>query len=91
MTSRVVGIQKKKAHLYKNLSILDRQEFYKWAKSNSKFFKLYKLWELSNYEIKLCPTVNRINPKIGYKLSNMEWLTHSENSRLGSINARKVK
>ena len=89
MRSRVLGIQKKKAHLYKGLPILDRQDFYKWALKNREFWKLFRVWEKSNYDRKLCPTVNRIDPLKGYELSNMEWLTHSENSRLGALSQRR--
>ena len=85
MQSRVTGVQKLKAHLYQNLSILDRQLFYKWSLSNKEFKKLFQKWEKSNYERRLCPSVNRINSGKGYELDNMEWITHSENSRLGSI------
>lgn len=85
MQSRVLGIQKKKKHLYQNLELLDRQLFYKWSKCDKNFWLLYNQWVKSNYERKLCPTVNRINSKNGYLLTNMEWITHSENSRLGAL------
>ena len=85
MQSRVLGIQKKKRHLYLGLKLLDRQIFYEWAKDNKNFWLLYNQWIKSNYERRLCPTVNRIDSKKGYLLTNMEWLTHSENSRLGSL------
>ena len=89
MLSRVRGIQKNKAHLYKDLSILDKQTFYKWSKQNKSFWELYGEWVKSSYSRKLCPTVNRINSQRGYKLDNMEWITHSENSRLGAISRRR--
>jgi len=85
MQSRVLGIQKKKKHLYQGLKLLDRQTFYEWAKCNKDFHSLYNNWIKSGYERKLCPTVNRINPQNGYLLTNMEWITHSENSRLGAL------
>ena len=84
MQSRVTGVQKKKAHLYEGLPILDRDVFYKWALSNSSFWKLFNKYESSGYDRKLAPTVNRIDSDQGYILGNMRWLTHSENSRLGS-------
>ena len=31
----------------------------------------------------LAPTVDRIDPERGYSFGNMEWVTHSENSRRG--------
>ena len=84
MQSRVLGIQKKKSHLYKGLGILDREDFYDWALKHPDYEKLFKEWKNSGYERGLCPTVDRIDSTKGYHLENMRWLTHSENSRLGS-------
>jgi hypothetical protein len=89
MQSRVAGIQKKKAHLYKDLYLLPREEYYEWAFGHEEFERLFKEWVDSNYQRKLCPTVDRIDPKKGYYLDNMRWITHSENSRLGSISNRR--
>ena len=86
MQSRVTGIQKLKAHLYKGKELLDREEFYNWAFNSDDFNKLYIAWVESNYDQKLCPTVDRIDSGHGYFLENMRWITHSENSRLGAIN-----
>jgi hypothetical protein len=80
MQSRVTGVQKLELHLYGGLPILDRESFYEWAKSHETFWKMFKIWTNSNYDRKLCPTVDRIDPRKGYELSNMQWLTHSENS-----------
>lgn len=91
MLSRVSGVQKLKFHLYKGLDLLDKKTFYEWSKSSNTFNKLYKDWIISGYDRKLCPSVDRINPHEGYHLSNMEWITHSENSRRGSINRNKLK
>lgn len=90
MESRTSGIQKQKYHLYKNKFLLDREIFYEWAKSSEEFKIMFKMWEDSNYERKLTPTVDRENSELGYTLDNMRWLTHSENSRLGSISRNKI-
>ena len=89
MESRVTGVQKLKSHLYKGLDLLDREEFYQWAESSDTFKSLFKVWVASGYERKLCPSVDRINSSLGYNLSNMEWITHSENSRRGSISRNR--
>lgn len=86
MQSRVTGIQQKKAHLYAGLTILPRDQFYVWAQQSPKFHELYTAWVASEYARRLTPSINRINPKLGYTIDNIEWLTHSENSRLGSLN-----
>lgn len=83
MESRIKGIQKHKQHLYAGKSILPRQQFYEWAKSSKEFYKLYDDWVNSDYTRKLAPTVDRIDPALGYELTNMQWLTHSENSKRG--------
>lgn len=90
MKSRVIGVQKLKYHLYKGKEILNKDTFYEWSITNKTFNTLYNSWVTSNYERKLTPSVDRINPIEGYKLSNMEWVTHSENSRRSSI-TRKMK
>ncbi len=80
MKSRITGVQKKKFHLYKGLEILGKEDFYNWAKSSNDFHEMFQKWEESNYDRKLTPSVDRINPEIGYVITNMQWLTHSENS-----------
>jgi hypothetical protein len=89
MRGRVTGIQKQKTHLYFGKELLDRQPFYDWAWASSEFHSLFKAWEESNYARVLCPTVDRIDSDKGYILSNMEWVTHSENSRRGSVSPKR--
>lgn len=84
MKSRVLGIQKQKAHLYEGKELLPKEEFYAWAKSK-KFYKMYAVYCDSGRDRRLAPTVDRIDSSLGYTVSNMRWLTHSENSRLGSL------
>lgn len=89
MQSRITGVQKQKWYLYKGKSLLLRELFYSWSISCKDFHKLFKTWEKNNYNRKLTPSVNRINSKKGYNISNMEWITHSQNSRLGSLNRQR--
>lgn len=84
MKSRVTGVQKKKSHLYVNKCLLDKHIFYNWSLKNESFNVLFNKWELSGYDRKLTPSVDRIDSSIGYRLDNMEWVTHSENSRRGN-------
>lgn len=85
MKSRVLGVQWKKAHLYEGKSILPKEEFYAWAKASQEFQSLFKAWKKSGRNRKLTPSVNRKDSKLGYFVANMEWITHSENSRLGAV------
>jgi hypothetical protein len=84
MLSRINGIQKSKYHLYKDKYILSKQEFYDWSNA-SNFKDLFSLYTSSGYQMKLAPSVDRIDSSVGYELSNIRWITHSENSRLGSL------
>lgn len=84
MQSRVTGVQKAKAHLYKGLPILPRQDFYKWARSNRDFWRLYRAWKLADFDRRLTPSANRIDSSQGYLLGNIEWVTHSVNSALAT-------
>ena len=89
MKSRVEGVQYKKHHLYKGKSLLNKQLFYSWALSSDDFHKLFKVWTVKKHKMTLCPSVDRINSAEGYSISNMEWVTHSENSRRGVISKCK--
>ena len=85
MKSRVTGIQYLKSHLYKGKYLLDKNVFYKWSLENIDFHSLFDVWELSDYDRKITPSIDRIDVSLGYELNNIRWITHSENSRLGSL------
>lgn len=89
MQSRVAGIQRLKAHLYKGLPILARHDFYAWAWDNTDFWRLYKNWAATDYDRRLTPSINRVDTECGYELDNIEWLTHSVNSSLGSCSHKR--
>ena len=87
MQSRTEGLVK--SHLYRGLPLLDRGEFYEWSLSSPEYNTLYDKWVQSGYNKKLSPSIDRVDPSEGYTLSNIRWVTHSENSRLGGINRWK--
>lgn len=89
MQSRIEGVQWMKKHLYEGKELLSREDFYNWAEGSEKFLELYYQYKFSDYDRKLAPSVDRIDSSRGYTLDNMEWVTHSENSRRGSISKRK--
>jgi hypothetical protein len=90
MQSRVAGIQQKKAHLYAHIERIPcREDFYQWAQSSEAFNALFDQWEANAYNRKLSPSVDRIDPRKGYDIDNMRWITHSENSRLGGMSRLK--
>lgn len=88
MESRIKGIQWRKAHLYEGKKLIGRDEFYEWAINDPEFHRLFDEWELSNYDRKLSPSVDRKDSSQGYEPWNMEWVTHSENSRRGALAKR---
>ena len=85
MHSRIVGIQKAKHHLYAGKCLLSKDEFYQWGINHPVFNSLWDDWVSADYAMKLAPSVDRVDSRDGYHLSNMEWVTHSENSRRSSI------
>lgn len=89
MESRVKGIQWQKKHLYENMTILPRQEFYDWFLNSETFKTLFAAYQESGYQRKLAPSVDRIDSDKGYEIENMEIITMSENSRRGTIS--KIK
>lgn len=84
MKSRVFGVQKQKIHLYLGKHLLSKEDFYSFSLADSTFNRLFEEWEKSNYYRKNTPSIDRINSSGGYELGNIRWLTHSENSKLGS-------
>lgn len=89
MKSRISGVQKDKYHLYEGKELLNKDEFYEWAKSNDTFLKLFDDYKKNDFNRKLAPSVDRIDSNKGYEISNMEFVTHSENSRRGSLSKWK--
>lgn len=80
MKSRVLGINKNKAYLYKGKYILPKEEFYSWALNDTDFKKLFFKYKKSGYKIRLCPSIDRINPIVGYELGNIRFIEHYKNS-----------
>lgn len=84
MKSRIEGVQKTKAHLYSGKTLINKEDFYAWAQGCEYFDLLFNQWVDSGYDRKLAPSVDRIDSSKGYTIDNMEWVTHSENSRRGA-------
>jgi hypothetical protein len=83
MKSRVTGVQKKKHHLYAGIDLLDKEAFYEWSKTSKEFAELFGAWVESGYARKQTPSIDRIDPSLGYTIGNMQWITFTENSRRG--------
>ena len=85
MKSRVTGVQKHKAHLYLGLELMPKQEFYDLALNDPDFNKLFTEYEDSGYDRKLAPTPDRVDSRRGYTVDNIDFVTHSVNSRNGCL------
>jgi len=71
-------------HLWAGKEILSKDDFYNWSMNNPDFHRLFKEWEDSGYERNLCPSVDRLDSKLGYLIDNMEFVTFLENATRGS-------
>jgi hypothetical protein len=91
MKSRVNGVLKNKAHLYCGKELLSKDEFYNWALNSNEFITLFNNYCSSGFDIKVAPSIDRIDSSKGYVIGNIRWITHSENSRLGTISRFKNK
>lgn len=85
MKSRITGIQKSKYHLYEGKELLSKDDFYVWAVNQQTFYALFGRYQAANFDRKLAPSVDRIDSTRGYTTNNMEFVTHSENSRRGNL------
>lgn len=88
MDRRVRGYVK--SHLYKGLDLLSRDEFYRFSLCEEAYHKLYEDWVFSGYERRLSPSIDRIDADLGYVLGNIQWITHSENSKKGAISRHSI-
>ena len=84
MKSRVTGVQKAKFHLYEGLELMPKQEFYDLVLNDAGFNQLFTEWENSGYDRKLTPSPDRMDSSRGYTPDNIDFVTHSVNSRNGS-------
>lgn len=74
MVSRVTGVQWKKHHLYEGKDILSKEDFYKWSADSDAFMQLFVEWSNLGYPRRLSPSIDRVNPDLGYTLDNMRWV-----------------
>lgn len=87
MKNRTMGIcSPRHRHLYEGLPLLPKEDFYDWSLNSPVFHDLFKDFQASGWDAKLCPSPDRLDSSKGYTLDNMEWVTHSENSRRANLN-----
>lgn len=84
MSARVRGVRTGKES-YIGLEILDKEDFIQWSLNNIDFHTVFKAWEENDFIYKLTPSIDRIDPRHGYELFNMGWVTVSENSKRANM------
>lgn len=79
MISRTQGKVPKTKHLYEGLFVMPKKDFFAWALNNEQYKKLFENWKNADFDRRLTPSINRIDPTKGYYLDNVEFITTSEN------------
>jgi hypothetical protein len=59
------------------------EAFYSFAITNEDLQRLFIAWEESGFIIRLTPSIDRIDNKLGYEIGNLQFITQSENSSKG--------
>jgi hypothetical protein len=63
--------------------LLSREEFFEWCKDFSNlnvFIAIYFDWAEADFPLGLSPSIDRIDPTLGYVDGNLQWLTFDQNS-----------
>lgn len=73
------------------MEILTKTDWNKWCQENMEsFMEIYQAWEESGFNTKLTPSIDRIDPRIGYTYDNIQWLSKSDNcskyTKIGDTN-----
>ncbi|RXI77355.1 hypothetical protein DXH47_09160 [Levilactobacillus suantsaii] len=55
------------------------KDFYDWSMKDKNFHRLFRMWVFDNYSKISKPSVDRIDPTVGYEFDNMQWLSWNEN------------
>jgi hypothetical protein len=85
MKQRVAGKYLRVAKFYMGLPLLSLTEFLAWAEPHKDFNRLFDEWVASGRQRRLSPSIDRVDPRYGYVLHNMQWLTLAHNSGKAKI------
>jgi hypothetical protein len=69
--------------------IINREAFIKFASDNMQYRTLYNIWVSENYQIKYCPTIDRIDNSKGYIEGNLQFLNQRENTIKGYLETNR--
>ena len=65
-----------------------KKDLYDWLMAQPLFHHLFHLWEVSNYDKLLVPSVDRIDDDLPYSFSNIQLMTWAENDAKGKSDTR---
>lgn len=80
MSERVRGKDDRCVRTSTGLPIMSRKDFLVWAYQQPELAMMFEAYRASNWEFKLCPTIDRVDYTEGYILGNIRFLTQSDNS-----------
>ena len=77
---------------YRGLPYLSKEEWQEFLRRTyGTRRKLYAVWEASGFKLRLTPTVDRKDSKLGYLPENIRWLPYHENTGRAFRNKDKCK
>ncbi len=83
------GINNRHGETYRHVKVLISKKRFFEIMDNDELKKLLHEWEISGYNTKKTPSVDRIDSKGHYEEGNIRWLTVSDNASLGAKGAPK--
>lgn len=81
MSKRVRGKDRNCLFTVAGLPIITREQFLTWSYEQKELPALFEAYKDSNWDFKLCPTIDRIDSTKGYIFGNIQYLTQSNNSK----------
>jgi len=87
MRARVMGVKGQKP-FYAGLEIMSRKDFINFGKNDKSFQRLFNYWLRNGMERADVPSINRINPELGYIHGNCEFIQQRLNSSQTRNNKR---
>lgn len=73
---------------YSEIRVLMSKEDFFLQMNNSKLALLYDNWKKSEFEYRLTPSLDRIDPRGHYQLNNIRWVTLAENAKFARKGGR---